>query len=527
MAQADTIPTLAEVPRYQARNHPDKTALRFGDRETTYRAFDRHCSRVAHALTGEGLRPGDRVAFLGKNSDHYFELLFGAIKAGAVMVPVNWRLAPPEVSYNLDDSAARVVFVEPDFLPVIDRIRGELAGVRRIVVMGEPRSGEEGYTAWRDRQDDADPDHIPQPSDPALQLYTSGTTGRPKGVELSHHTFLALRGAGDDPELEGWERWYDDDVCLIAMPVFHIAGSGLGIQGLYYGVRNIVVADFVPSEVLSIIHHERVSKLFLVPAAIQFLLADPACAETDFSSVRYVLYGASPIPLDLLRQALEVFDAGFVQLYGMTETCGQATYLPPEDHTPQGNQRMRSAGKPMRGIELAVLDPDSGRKLATGEVGEVAIRSPTNMTGYWHLPEATEKTMQEGWVRTGDAGYLDEDGYVYIHDRIKDMIISGGENIYPAELESALYSHPDVADVAVIGVPDERWGEAAKAVIVPAEGVEPDPDAILAFARERLAGYKVPKSVDFVEALPRNPTGKLLKRDLREPYWQDRERRVN
>jgi long-chain acyl-CoA synthetase len=278
---------------------------------------------------------------------------------------------------------------------------------------------------------------------------------------------------------------------------------------------------------LDFIAKDRISKIFLVPAAIQIVLRDPRARQTDYSRMKHVGYGASPIPLDLLREAVEVFGCGFAQMYGMTETTGTIVALPPEDHDLNGNQRMRSAGKPLPGVEIAVLD-EAGNKLPPGQVGEIATRSPWNMAGYWNLPEATAKTIdKDGWLRTGDAGYLDEDGYVYIHDRVKDMIITGAENVYPAEVESAIYGHPDVADVAVIGVPDEKWGEAVKAIVVPKPGKSPDPQDIIAFARTRVAAYKAPKSVDFIEALPRNASGKILRRELREPFWAGKERRVN
>jgi long-chain acyl-CoA synthetase len=249
--------------------------------------------------------------------------------------------------------------------------------------------------------------------------------------------------------------------------------------------------------------------------------------ETDFSSIETMLYGASPIPLDLLREAIEVFKCGFAQLYGMTETTGTATYLPPGDHDPTGqSQRMKSAGKPLPGVRVKVVG-EHGESLPPHQVGEICLASPANMTGYWNLPEATGKTLVEGYVHTGDAGYLDEDGYVYVHDRVKDMIVSGAENVYPAEVESALFGHPAIADVAVIGVPDERWGEAVKAVVVLKPDTTAEADELIAFARARIAAYKCPKTVDFIDALPRNPSGKILKRELRAPYWAGYERNVN
>jgi long-chain acyl-CoA synthetase len=356
-------------------------------------------------------------------------------------------------------------------------------------------------------------------------MYTSGTTGHPKGVQLPHRCFFDLWRHEPNPDM-AFNEWTEDDVNLVAMPSFHIGGVGWGILGIRAGARNIVVKEFDPGVTLDMIQSHGITKLFLVPAAMRMVLQHPRARQTDYSSVAFISYGASPIPLDLLREAIEVFQCGFVQLYGMTETTGSATYLPPEDHDTSGNERMRSAGKPFPGVKLKIVD-DQGEELPPRQVGEICIASPVNMLGYWNLPEATEKTLVDGYVHTGDAGFLDEDGYVYVHDRVKDMIVSGAENIYPAEVESAIFGHPAVADVAVIGIPDERWGEAVKAVVVLKPGAEADPDGIIGFARERIAGYKLPKSVDFIDELPRNPSGKILKRELRKPYWEGRERNVN
>jgi acyl-CoA synthetase (AMP-forming)/AMP-acid ligase II len=285
--------------------------------------------------------------------------------------------------------------------------------------------------------------------------------------------------------------------------------------------------EFDPHKVLDYFVTYGVSKLFLVPAAMQIVLRQSHAREVDYSRLRNILYGASPIPLDLMREAIDVFGCGFVQMYGMTETTGTIVALPPEDHDPAGTPRMRSAGKALPGIEIKIID-DAGAEVACGVVGEIATRSPMNMKGYWNLPEATAATLSaDGWLRTGDAGYMDEAGYVYIHDRVKDMIISGGENIYPAEVENALYSYPKVADVAVIGVPDEKWGEAVKAMVVLKPGQTASEEELIGFARTQIAAYKCPKSVDFIEALPRNPSGKILRRELRAPFWANKDRHVN
>lgn len=521
----DAMPTLAEVARYHARVRPDAVALQFEGRVTTYAEFQQRTNQVARALMAEGLSTGDRIAYLGKNSDHYFELLFGAAKAGVVMAPVGWRLAPPEVAYIVGDTGARLLFVGPEVADCALRIEGDLPGVK-MIAMEDGATGWPTYEAWRDAQENGDPERPVSPEDVAVQLYTSGTTGKPKGAMLSHRNILGGRRKAAEANM-AWNRWGPEDVSLVAMPVGHIGGTGWGIVGLLNGAKGVVAREFDPLKVLDFIEGDRISKMFMVPAALQIVVRLPRAREVDYSRLKYILYGASPIPLDLLRECMEVFGCGFCQQYGMTETCGTIVYLPPEDHDPAGNARMRAAGLPMPGVELKIID-EAGNALPPNTVGEVATRSVANMAGYWKLPEATAATIgEDGWLRTGDAGYLDEDGYLFIHDRVKDMIISGAENIYPAEVESAVYGHPAVAEVAVIGVPDDKWGEAVKAVVALKPGAERDPEDIIAFARTRIAAFKAPKSVDFVEALPRNASGKILRRELREPYWAGKTRRVN
>jgi acyl-CoA synthetase (AMP-forming)/AMP-acid ligase II len=524
-AHADgVIETLGDVARVQARRQPDAVALSFEGRETTFAEFDAHTNRVAQGLIAAGASPQDRIAYLGKNSDVYFELVIGAAKADAVITPVNWRLAGPEIVYILNDCRAPILFVGAEFVDLVEALRPELAHVRTIIAM--EGASADAFEAWRDRQSSADPAITIPWERICMQLYTSGTTGRPKGAMLTHKSVIAMRELQAAEPVE-WNQWAPEDVSLVAMPCFHIGGTGWGLSGLYYGAKGVVMREFDPTRVLDFFVQFGITKLFLVPAAMQIVLRQPNAREIDYSRLRYILYGASPIPLDLMREAVSVFGCGFVQMYGMTETTGTIVALPPEDHVPQGSARMRSAGKPLPGVEIAILD-EKGARLPPGEVGEISTRSVANMAGYWNLPEASADALDaDNWLRTGDAGFLDADGYVYVHDRVKDMIISGAENIYPAEVESALYSHPDVADVAVIGVPDERWGEAVKAMVVLKPGASPAPADLIAFARTRIAGYKCPKSVDFIEALPRNASGKILRRELRAPFWAGRARQVN
>jgi long-chain acyl-CoA synthetase len=523
MVDFNALETLGDVPRLHAAERPDAIALEFEGRLTSYAALDAHTNQVAHALAAAGVGKGQRIAYLGKNSDQYFELLLGAAKAGVVMVPVGWRLAPPEVAFIVDNAEAQILFVGGEFT---DRVAATPELASRTIIAMEAGSRWPTYEAWRDAQPATEPGVTVDPGDVTVQLYTSGTTGKPKGAMLTHANLLTGRKLSKQYPMP-WNDWGPDDISLVAMPVAHIGGTGWGLVGLVNGARGIVAREFDPLKVLDFIERDRVSKMFMVPAALQIVVRQPRARQVDYSRLKYILYGASPIPLDLLRECIEVFGCGFCQQYGMTETTGTIVYLPPEDHDPAGNTRMRAAGLPLPGVELRIIDAD-GNVLPPNTVGEVATRSYANMAGYWKLDEATKATIAEdGWLRTGDAGYLDEDGYLFIHDRVKDMIISGGENVYPAEVESAVYGHPAVAEVAVIGVPDEKWGEAVKAVVVPKPGMTIDPDDIIAFARTRIAAFKAPKSVDIIEALPRNASGKILRRELREPYWAGKTRRVN
>ncbi len=525
MSDIETAANLAEVVRAHGKARGNAPAFEFEGRRTSYADFDLHTNRVANALAALGVKPGERIAYLGKNSDIFFELLLGAIKANVVMAPVNWRLAGPEIAFIVEDCKAPVLFVGTEFIEQVRAIRPQLPSVRTFITTESGAPDWPDFMPWRDAQSDADPKVPIREQDIAIQLYTSGTTGKPKGAMLSHLNFLALMRIGGT-EKPDWNKWSDRDVSLVAMPVFHIGGSGWGMLGLYHGARGIIAREFDPNKVLDFFERFGVTKLFLVPAAMQFIVRQPRAREMDFSKLRYILYGASPIPAALLKECIAVFGCGFVQMYGMTETTGTIVVLQPEDHV-EGRDCMRSAGRAQPGVELAILDAD-GKKLPPGEVGEIATRSPSNMVGYWNLPEATAKTLdKDNWLRTGDAGYMDEDGYLYIHDRIKDMIISGGENIYPAEVESAICDHPDVAEVAVVGIPDDQWGEAVKAVVVMKPGKKASSTDIIAFARERIAAFKSPKSVDFIEALPRNASGKILRRHLRDPYWAGKDRQVN
>jgi acyl-CoA synthetase (AMP-forming)/AMP-acid ligase II len=503
--------TLANIARPHAQARGSKIALRFGEEALTYAELESRACRTANALIAAGIGVGDRVAYLGRNSIAYFELLLGAAKARAVTVPLNWRLAIPELRRLLEDAAPRLLFATHEFAEAAAQTAG---GTRRIVVGGAP----DAFGAWRDAHTDIDPGLSPEPTDGTLQLYTSGTTGSAKGAVLTHRSLFGLRETVPLELQPEWYRWSHEDVSLIAMPASHISGSGWGIWTLQHGATGIVTPAFDPHAVFDLMVAHRINRLMLVPTAIRIALSHPAARRTRFAHLRHISYGGSPMPPELLREAMEVFGCGFVHMYGMTETAGTIVALPPEDHDPAGGDRMRSVGVPLPGVELKIVDSE-GRTLPTGEVGEVLTRSVANMAGYHHRPEQTAETIDaDGWLHTGDAGYVDREGYLYLRDRIKDLIISGAENIYPGEIEDALRSHPEIAEVAVIGAPDEKWGEAVVAFVVPKPDHAPAAADIIAWARSRIAGYKVPKRIEFIRELPRNATGKVLRRQLRELY---------
>ncbi len=509
---ADT--TLVDITRRHARERPEKAALKFEGQVTSYADFDRHGNQLGNALLAAGVTAGKHVGYLGKNTDAYFEAWWGAMKIGAIMVPIGWRLAAPEVSYMIADSHIDVLFVGRELMAMAESLRSERPGLRIIA------AEEKAFTDLRDGASDAPPPYQTRPEDIVIQLYTSGTTGQPKGAMLAHRSFVQHLGAVKAAKIS-WNHWSDTDVSLLPMPVAHIGGSGWGIYGLFHGATAVIERQFDIDSTFDQIEREKITKMFIVPSALQMLVRHPRARTVDYSHIRQINYGSSPISPTLLRECLDVFGCGFAQMYGMTETIGTIVALPPEDHSPEGTPRMASAGKPLPGVEIAIIDVD-GKRLPPREVGEIITRSIANMAGYWNLPEATARTLDtEGWLHTGDAGYLDEDGYLYIHDRMKDLIISGAENIYPTEVENVISAHPDVAEVAVIGVPDERWGEAVKAFVVPRAGKTIDGNELIAWLRAggRIAGFKLPKTVDVVASLPRNASGKLLKKELRKSFW--------
>lgn len=522
------IATIADIPRVHARAHPDKTALIFEERRFSYRALDEWADRIAQGLVSAGVKRGVRVAHFGQNTAHYFALLMGVAKAGGVLVGINWRLAAGEVAYILADSQAQVLVADGAMIDVAQEALKEVPATSRpallLAIEGEKRGGDtpgwHDFSRWSERFPPRDPLVPVAPEDVIYQMYTSGTTGRPKGAEITHHAVIAPRSRDEmiaerDPL---WHVWNGEEVQLVQAPVFHLTGNVWALIGLHAGATLIVHRVFAPEAIFADIMRYRISHAIMVPAMLHALLRHPAFDEADLSSLRFIYYGGSPIALSLQCEAVRRFACRFIQIYGMTEIGGSACYLPAGDHDPEGrNPAMRSAGLAYPWVEVRIIDRE-GRDLPAGEIGEILLKTDTLMRGYWKRPEATAEVIRDGWFHTGDAGFIDERGYVHVEDRVDDMIISGGENVYPAEVEDALLAHPAVNEAAVIGVPSERWGEAVQAVVVLRPGMSVEEQELIDFVRQRIARYKAPHAITFAQSLPRNATGKILRRELRATY---------
>ncbi len=512
--------TIAQVIRTQAVLRPGAPAVTFGDTTLSFADVDQRSSQAANAFIAAGVGKGDRVAVLSKNAPVFFELAFAASKAGAILAGLNWRLAPVEIEAIMADAEPTVVLVASEERALLSETALATPGLKLVVDL------EREYEDWISGASADDPAVVSGPQDVALLLYTSGTTGVPKGAQLTN----ANLWFGERLARETW-GFTENSVNLVGMPMFHIGGIGYGMSALIVGGHTVLLRVADPAVIISAIEKHRVTHAFFVPAVVQTIVSAPGVEDADLSSMQLLSYGASPIGDAVLRRAIAVVGCEFTQSYGMTETAGTIVSLPPADHQPDNPERsalLRSCGKALPWIELALFDPTTGERVPTGTVGEIWVRSKMNMIGYRNKPEETARTITpDGWLRTGDAAYANEDGYLFLFDRFKDMIVSGGENIYPAEVENALYDHPAIAEVAVIGVPHDRWGESPKAIVVLRPATTATPEELIEFARTRLARYKCPSSIDFVAALPRNASGKILKKELRAPFWVGLERAIS
>jgi acyl-CoA synthetase (AMP-forming)/AMP-acid ligase II len=508
-----------------ADTRPSATATIMGTRKFTWAEHRVRVSKLADSLRKLGAKPGDRVAILALNSDRYSEYYNAVWWSGASVVPMNIRWTALENAYSLNDSEAEILFVDKAFAPVVEAIRNECKMLKHIIYLDDGDMPE-GMLAYEDLVASGTEceDAMRQGEDLAGLYYTGGTTGFPKGVMLPHRAI-----------------WYNNLVMskmlearpessyLHAAPMFHLADGAASGGQTAMGAAHIYIPMFDIEAVMNAIETHQVTHTLLVPTMIGMLLNSDAFDPKRLSSLQYMLYGASPMPEGLLTELIERMpNLKIIQGYGQTELAPIVSTLQPEFHVLGGNNsKLRSAGRAAPGTEIKIIDED-GNRVEPGQVGEICARSMGTMQGYWKLEEQTAATLKEGWVHTGDGAYMDEDGFIFIADRIKDMIVTGGENVFSAEVESAVSTHEAVAEVAVIGIPDEKWGEAVHAIIVPKEGVEPTLDEIVEHCRPLIANYKLPRSIALrAETLPVSGAGKVLKRDLRIPYWEGKERQVN
>jgi acyl-CoA synthetase (AMP-forming)/AMP-acid ligase II len=509
-----------------ARLYPNHLAVAQGRKRLTYRQFNARCNRLANALHRLGVRPGENVALLQYNCPEMLETLFACFKAGFGAVPINFRLHPEEYAYIINHSEAKAVVLTGEFNEAVLEIRDRIPEVRHLITVSGAKDELLGYERLLSDESDRWNNAETMPESVAWLFYTSGTTGKPKGAMLTHRNLLAMTLTYyADYSLLG-----TNDAILHAAPLSH--GSGLyALPNIAKGAVNAILESksFDPEEVLKTIERSRITNMFAAPTMTKLLIDCPAIDKYNFSSMKNFVYGGGPTHVEDLKEAIERLGPCLTQLYGLGETPMTVTYLPHEDHVLEGTdkqmKRLAAAGIPRTGVEVKIFDPND-QEVAVGEMGEVVARSDVVMKGYWRDPEATAETLRNGWLHTGDLGYMDEDGYLYLMDRSKDMIVSGGENIYPREIEEVIIRHPAIREVAVIGVPDPKWGEAVKAVVSMAPGASITEEELIAFCKDHIASYKKPKSFDFVDELPKNNYGKIMKRELRARYWEGRKRHV-
>lgn len=503
---------LIDYIAFQARTRPGFLFARDEVSDLDYAAAWRRARQIGARLAAESLGFEDRVGILGKNGVDNLLLFLGCATVGVVPVAINYRLTATEIAQIADDAEIKALFHDAEFAEILD---DSLRALPRVCSFGE-MDGVPGMDKWLADIEPVTPRQA-EATDVVVQMYTSGTTGVPKGALLTHGGLVT--NAFQAAVSHGFPVRAGDKGLMIA-PSFHAVGLAGALWTLMFGGGLIIHRDFNPQAMVETIAAEGIVAMAAVPVMLQFALMVPDIGNYDFSSLQLISYGGSPLAPSLLKQCVDVFGCDFAQGYGQTEATTAITFLTPADHRRAMEEKpelLTSCGKPVIGTELKIIG-DNGETLPAGEVGEILVRGPQLMKGYWKREEATAATLKDGWLHTGDAGLIDDEGYLYIKDRVKDMIISGGENVYPAELEKVLLAHPDIADAAVIGVADDKWGEVPLAVLVAQDGNQLDIDALTAFCKDKLAGFKIPKKLAYVDMLPRNPSGKILKKILREQF---------
>jgi len=512
---------------------PEKRAIVCGGERWTYREFYDRVNRLSHCLKNWGVKKEDKVAILLPNCHTFLEGYYGIAQMGAISVPINFRLSPGEIAFILEDSESRVLIADPLFQDRIDAIRGETPKITKILWTGKERAGENPQDVhYESAVKEAILEEFLCPpisgEDIAQIYYTSGTTGRPKGVMLSHKNVTA-HALGTIAEIHLTDR----DVWVHVAPLFHLADAWATWAITWVGGTHVMVREFNPRVVLETIERERVTLTNLIPTMLNLMVNDPNVGKYDYRSLRVLLSGGAPIAPEVVRKIVETFKCDYIQTYGMTETSPYLTLSilkEPLDRLPYEDRlRFKSkTGREFIGIDLKVVN-DQGEEIKKDEqeVGEIIVRGDSVTRGYWKLPEETAKSIKNGWLHTGDMAVMDEEGYVTIVDRKKDMILTGGENVYSTEVENVLYMHPAILECAVIGIPDAKWGEAVKGIVVLKRGQQATEEEIIEFCKEKMAHYKAPKSIDFMETLPRTGSGKIHKKGLRDPYWVRYEKKVH
>lgn len=505
--------------------NPERIATTFRGRQRTYRQVADRVARLASGLRELGMGVDDRVGMLALNSDRYMEFMLSVWWGGGVLNPVNIRWSVPEIVYSLDDCDTRILFVDDHFLSMVEAITATAKYPPLLIHVGDGPAPE-GLLSFEQLISDSQPmrDVNRGGDDMAAIMYTGGTTGLPKGVIQTHLNLWssAIMRMAEHPILR-------NSTTLHVAPMFHTASMARVVFQLVSGEASCFIPAFEPLEMLQTLERERVTETLLVPTMLQALLMHPEFSHFDLRSLKRIAYGASPIALAVLERAIDTLpDCEFMHAYGMTETSPVICLNPHANHGPEGRVSglVRSVGRALLGIDLRIVD-EHDQEVPRGTVGEIILRGPNVMKGYWNRPQETAHTLRGGWMHTGDGGYMDEQGYVFIVDRLKDMIVSGGENIFSAEVENVIARHPAIAMSAVIGVPNDKWGEAVHAVVVLKPGSEVSETQLIEHCRAHIAGYKCPKTVAFVSGLPLSAAGKILKRELREPFWKDRARAVN
>ena len=515
---------LGDIPERNAGFYPTKTAVIDGDIKITHARFYDRVKRLGNAILAMGLEKGDRVAVLSHNCYQYIELYFACAGIGTPLVPLNFRYNQSELLYVINDSGARVIFYAREYESLVEGLRRNPTDVEQFICINGPGQESENYAKLVSAASPDAPAVKVDENDVAVLGYTGGTTGKPKGVMTTHRNIITscyntVLDRGTRPE----------DIFLNVPPVFHAGGAISMFAFAFIGGTNVFLNTSNIDSILQAVEKNRVTNFVLVPTMIMSLLENPNVGKHDLRSLKSIYYGTAPISVEPLKRLIKLVNGKLSQTYGMTETFVPISILKPEDHVLEGDSaaidRLASAGRPVMGVKVKILD-DHGNEVETGRVGEVTVKGENVMKGYWKLPELTREALKDGWLATGDMGKTDDLGYLYIIDRKKEMIISGGENIYAKEVENVLSAHPAVADAVVIGVPDDKWGEAVKGLVIKKKDAEVTEEELIDFCKSRLASFKKPRSIEFVQDFPKSGAGKILKRELREKYWKGREKKI-